>query len=860
METLVKKEANCYFLCKINESQIEFKGFNDESIKFDEFDSSRTKLFNNNQIYFFQRLEIEGNTCLFIKNKSTFAKSNGINLTDEIKIFNSLEPYSFIGKVIKKEEKQFIFLTSVNKIVILTNIENKLKDIKENQFIQVSFIKFYTEKDGIIYFQIHPFSSFKILDNIEEENQINQKIALKFNLIDFNEFLDNNDIIITNLGIKLNSNKIIKLKIDKKIIYFIYDASQIEYEYFPQKIKLYDIDDSYINFKFFVYKSFLNEINLFVKQKSECSYEFLYFSLDNSLPKEIKINYQKEKTFTSSNFHTFNSKIRKSIIFVNIPPQKINDTKNGTNLLNIYLCKKDNTKLYGTFSLDTIKLKPIIKPYEYNPIVIDKLNNIYNDYIQCFEKNFNFKQFEKYILFDENENQILKNTLKEAFLHRHKYENSKKTLDYFHSLCLWNLYYFIKISENTSSIMKEYIEVYNKIINRNNLNYVEKSMILIGFMERAFEDIYNFSCPKFYFYNELNDMNPYKLAYNFQFEIIENITEDSCLFQPFLFLDSYIMKCSYKKKSFEFIESTMPAYSISMLPIELIKNHLRKSIKNYFFVLEKENGQNKRKYNASVQRFNNVVTYNENILLRNYNFKKMYDIDKVYALENEKIVKNYTFNVNLENLHENFAHNKEEIVNMEKSPSLYFDRNFEYSYIYDYNDKEHGEAGKLVETFIAEVFYIEAMKSNRVGMGEYIKVEYFVDRSFQNLIDGFKNIIELKNQNEEKEKIKKKDYESFSINTDSKNYNVQKENIKEDKKNNILCKEDSLLNIKELLKKEEININNSEDKGIILPKSNTLILSANSMEELMEKVKELDSKKFIVREDAIESNNDICNY
>ena len=53
--------------------------------------------------------------------------------------------------------------------------------------------------------------------------------------------------------------------------------------------------------------------------------------------------------------------------------------------------------------------------------------------------------------------------------------------------------------------------------------------------------------------------------------------------------------------------------------------------------------------------------------LRNYNFKKIYDIDIAEAMENEKIVKNYAFNLNLENLHENFAHNKEEIVNMEKS-------------------------------------------------------------------------------------------------------------------------------------------------------------------------------------------------
>ena len=857
MENLVK-EVNCYFLCKITGSLIEFKGFNDELIKYDKFDLSEIKLFENDQLYLFKRLERKGNTHLFIKNKSSVTKCYGNNLLNEINIFNSLEPYSFIGKLIKKEEKQFLFLISIDKIVVLMNIEDKFKHINENQFIDVSFVKFCSEKNGIIYFQVHPFTSFKILENKGEKDPINHKIALKFNLVDLNEYFINNDIIFNKLGIEMHSDSIIKINIDKKIIYFVYDARKIEYEYFPQKIYLYDRNDTFIDFKFFVYKSFLNEINVFVKQKSLCSYEFLYFSLDNSLPKEITIFCQSEKTFKSTEFHTFNSKIRKSIIFVNISHQKIKDSKFGKNLLNIYLCEKNNTKLYGTFSLDTIKFKSEIKPYDYKSIVKNKLNNIYNDYIECYEKKINPMNFKKYILFDDSEKKILKNALKDAF-YRHKYEDNKNTLDYFHSLCLWNLYYFIKISGNTSSFLKDYINVYNKIINRNNLNYIEKSMILVSFMERAFEDLDNFSCPKLYFYDELDNNNPYKIAYNFQFKIIENITEESCLFQPFLFLDSYIMNCLYQKSSFEFIISTMSAYSISMLPIELIKNHLYKSIKDYFFVLEKENIQNKRRYYASVHKFNNLITYNENILLRNYKLKKMYDIGGVEAMDNENDIKDYAFNLNLENLHENFVHNKEEIVNIEDSPRLFFDRNLKYSYVYHYSDKNKGEAGKLIEAFIVEEFSIEVMKIIRFKMGEYLQVEYFVDKNFKKLIDVFKNILESKNQNKSKieETHHQEEYESFAVNIDLQE--MKGENIREKHKNNISHKEVSSLNIKKLIEKELIK-DKDKDKEIILSKHNTFILSADSMEELMEKIDKINSKKIITREDAIEDNNDICNY
>ena len=103
-----------------------------------------------------------------------------------------------------------------------------------------------------------------------------------------------------------------------------------------------------------------------------------------------------------------------------------------------------------------------------------------------------------------------------------------------------------------------------------------------------------FNSPKLYFYNELDDRNPYKIAYNFQYEIIEKLSEQSCLFLPFLVLNSYIMDCIYSK-NYKFIKKFKSAYSLSMIPLESIKNHLKKTIKNYFFILEKGE-ENERKY------------------------------------------------------------------------------------------------------------------------------------------------------------------------------------------------------------------------------------------------------------------------
>ena len=339
-----------------------------------------------------------------MKSNSSFKKTNTIILIDNINSFNNSFLYSFIGKIIKKEATQILFLTSIDKIVILTEIGGKFKYFEENQFIYVSYVIFYSEKNGIIYFKMHDSSVIKRLDKIEEENPINQKIAIKFNLLDYNEY----DFIFTQIGLELSKNNIKKFKLDKKIIFYVYDASKYDYEYFPQTIYLYDYEESFLDFKFFVYKSFLNEVNLFINQKYKCSYEFLYFSLDNSLPKEIEIEYQHNKNFKSGEFHTFNSKIRKSIIFINIPPQKKKDDNFGKNFLNIYLCTKEKIKLYGTFSLDSIKFKTKT-PYKYKSVVKENIINIYKDYIDCYEKKNNPKEFQKYLLFELNVNKELEN-------------------------------------------------------------------------------------------------------------------------------------------------------------------------------------------------------------------------------------------------------------------------------------------------------------------------------------------------------------------------------------------------------------------------------------------------------------------
>ena len=64
-----------------------------------------------------------------------------------------------------------------------------------------------------------------------------------------------------------------------------------------------------------------------------------------------------------------------------------------------------------------------------------------------------------------------------------------------------------------------------------------------------------------------------------------------------------------------------------MLPLDYIKEHLKKSIKKYFFKISK--GQpDERKYYGSVQTGNGVITYNEKILLNDTPYRTIRNNDR----------------------------------------------------------------------------------------------------------------------------------------------------------------------------------------------------------------------------------------
>ena len=230
------------------------------------------------------------------------------------------------------------------------------------------------------------------------------------------------------------------------------------------------------------------------------------------------------------------------------------------------------------------------------------------------------------------------------------------------------------------------------------------------------------------------------------------------------------------------------------------------------------------KYYASVQTWNNVITYNEKILLSETTFEKVRDSDEL------SIKKNYAFVLYLENMHENFSHNKENILNIKDLPTLYFNNKFEYIYTYDFHSEQIGEAGVLLESFICDISILKEMKKLKYEMGEYLNIDYFVDKDFGKLIDKFSEIKQKQEidaeQNEDNEF--KKD-----ILGEYKQINNELITENQERSQKISAKSE---------KKQEI---------VAFSRYNVVIIKAETLKELSAKIKDMKTKVFVKANNAV---------
>ena len=204
---------------------------------------------------------------------------------------------------------------------------------------------------------------------------------------------------------------------------------------------------------------------------------------------------------------------------------------------------------------------------------------------------------------------------------------------------------------------------------------MDKLNILYYFIEN-FSDR-NF---KIIFVDELKENSPYKLALENNINEIKYLSETSCLFICYLQLDSFIVK--------NYLRKNKKSYLFSMENRFILQKHLEQQYKKYFIIINTD-----EKYLAKYNEKFGVTLINENYLFPDYEFNVVKD--KI-----DSISKNLSVPISSGFRHGNNFHSKKDIKNKEEDSPELICKNEGAKMIQDKNNKNKGESGLFIESFI----------------------------------------------------------------------------------------------------------------------------------------------------------------
>ena len=702
---------------------------------------------------------------------------NSFNLSknDEINI-NELT----MIKLLKEEE----FINSVEKYMDSSSDIFKVIDIERNYLILINRLKklFKLEKDktnadlGDIIFIGH--LTLKRLDNIFQlilinpstyvrisKDEINdtRKISIcylsciKFYIKDYKE---NNEFDIINIS---ENEK----NINSKEVFFIFRTYyEKNFDYFPITILLYHSKkDKNIHKKeyvFLLYQGILNKINLFLNTNDSKTYFYEYYYLDiyNILNiKETKLLFKDKKIIEIDVFDEFNSKNRKRINLMNVPQSKLITDKieQNSNIDKIisqipsnsiqicYLINNNTSDVFGIFNLNNYKIIKLKDNDYFNEYydefgnILDELRN--NDFIID-----NKEIVQKYI--DKYKNSELKKT------NNHLIGNFKEyiTLSQYKTRLGFIICYYLHLKKEIDSFPKK-LSIYLRNIDFNlkkkNIKLYKKLRIISFYLSEQINS--GMTSIELHFYDDLNPNNPYTLAKDFNLNEINNLTEFSRLFFPYLQLDSYIL--------YNYVIKLL-SYSFSMEPLNNIKSHLKWNYEDFFFTTRDESDKL-----ASQEIDVKITTINEKNLFN----KEIYDEKGIIDINNLNESRNYALPISMEFRHEKNAHQKFAGKNQGQYSPLYFVRDLKFEFVScKIKDIEKGESGWMIESFIStQTEKIKALKKELI-YGELLDHNLFTGKNFDKLFLKM-NTINQKFKPKDKNIETEKKYKDIKVEKPDKN-------------------------------------------------------------------------------------------
>ena len=415
-----------------------------------------------------------------------------------------------------------------------------------------------------------------------------------------------------------------------------------------------------------------------------------------------------------------------------------------------YFDSKDGkSNLFGIFNIGEINPE--------NPEYIDEKKlekyeifyDYYNILIKAKEPEDNY--FEKIKKFGGDKNIT-------ALVNNYSYFKNIKYKYYiiYINICL---FFYMYLMENKYLILEMFKKNFNKL-NSSNLPIYQKIRIMRFTCKECFNCETDKKTFKLYLLNSLPDDSVYKLAFDYNKKIINDLREQSELYFPFLQMDNYILLNYYVNSN---------SYTLSMEPLIFTKHHLLSLYEPFFFLsFEIKTVDNKIRF-ASQCTKNDITMINEYGLFGEEVGSAIYEKNK-----------NLVIPISMELLHEKNGHSKRMCKNKRnKSPMYFFEKNNLIQLEESKQRKigEEGESGRIVEYFIKydNNNFVDELKKNFIYGDIINNTKYFTNNNFKELYEKMKSILTISKDT----KINNKSNQSFCLISDEmkENENEEQERI-----------------------------------------------------------------------------------
>ena len=709
--------------------------------------------------YLLNRNEIEGNNLTIIKKASDYDIFHKLELDNQKNQEELKKDYYEILPIDKEEKEEIkclvckiVLKEQKDKIIKAIDLSNRIIDLDFDLFQSLDLFSLLLITNCTICKSNNDIFSYSL--------QLNKNsIQYNTNTLYFDKRISLNNYTLINVqfpDFKHDNNyydKIIfsniEFKISKKINIFSFRFDNEKYnEIVPYSLKCKN-SISEIEFKFFITNNLLNKVNLFINytNQNSCCVDYCYYHISEQITKnyiEININ---GKLYKINHFNSFDSMNRIGFILVNIPgncyTEKIKyHTKKENISCQLWFVEDKTNNNNNDFEIVQILNIDDAKPKKYKKYNLKKNYEIFEEFYDKIVKykdslKYNIENIKEYFTkINSKANNDIKKEISKLIDDEYNMDYNPDSIDYFTYKMYINLSLYHGMNkiitksvseteaiENCYKFIKSFLDLIKTLqFNKINLTYHQKIRIINCFS--TFNCMYFNESSKrprrlFIIDDSIFDTNSYKLALNFNKNIINNLTEKSALTPGFLQLDSFILK-NYCIK-----DDDNCSYTLSNEPLIMMKNHLLSSYENFLFI-DYENTYDENETKASQNPQNGITIINE---------KSLFDMNFSEELSGP----NFALVISMEFFHEKDSHSKKNLKNLHIKSPIYCIKN---NKIVKLNEAEDG---RFIESFIGDNKFILELKHSYYQLGELMDIKYFINENFSQLHSKFKDLTAIMN-------------------------------------------------------------------------------------------------------------------